>query len=211
MWSKFQALPCYFGGKRKLVKDIFNHARKDNGVFIDAFLGGGSVSLYAKAKGYKVIANDIALRSYITGKVFIENNRIKLTDEDLARLFIETKHDGFIKKNFCPKVFVSKTADFLDKYAERTNDGVLHRELIGVYKNYQIKFGSASMSDYADLWDKLTEAEEFHTVVVPDGDGTLSFTAYFAGIKSELARKKSTENFWKNLTVNFIAKSPAAT
>lgn len=114
MWNKFQALPCYFGGKRKLVKDIFNHAKKDKGVFVDAFLGGGSVSLYAKAKGYKVIANDIALRSYITGKVFIENSRIKLNDEDLARLFIKTKHDGFIKKNYCPKVFVSKTADFLD-------------------------------------------------------------------------------------------------
>lgn len=114
MWSKFQALPCYFGGKRKLVKYIFNHAKKKSGVFIDAFLGGGSVSLYAKAKGYKTIANDIALRSYITGKVFVENNRVKLSDEDVARLFIETKHDGFIKKNFCPKVFVSKTADFLD-------------------------------------------------------------------------------------------------
>jgi len=114
MFSKFSALPGYFGGKRKLVKDIFAHIRKSEGVFIDAFLGGGSVSLYAKAKGYKVICNDIAERSYITGKTLIENSRIKLEDEDMARLFIKTKHNGLIKKNYCPKVFVSKLSDFLD-------------------------------------------------------------------------------------------------
>ena len=55
MFSKFQSLPSYFGGKRKLVKYIFKPIKKKDGVFIDAFLGGGSVSLYAKAKGYKVI------------------------------------------------------------------------------------------------------------------------------------------------------------
>ena len=50
MFSKFQSLPSYFGGKRKLVKYIFKPIKKTEGVFIDAFLGGGSVSLYAKAK-----------------------------------------------------------------------------------------------------------------------------------------------------------------
>lgn len=114
MFSKFQSLPSYFGGKRKLVKYIFKPIKKTEGVFIDAFLGGGSVSLYAKAKGYKVIANDIAFRSLIIGKAIIANNSVKLESEDLARLFVKTKHDGFIKKNYCPKVFTSKIADFLD-------------------------------------------------------------------------------------------------
>ncbi len=114
MFSKFQALPSYFGGKRKLVKHIFKNIKKPDGVFIDAFLGGGSVSLYAKAKGYKVIANDIAERSCIIGKAIIANNTVKLADEDLARLFAETKHDNLIKENYCPKVFTSKTAEFLD-------------------------------------------------------------------------------------------------
>ena len=34
-------------------------------------------------------------------------------------------------------------ADMLDKYAERTVDGVLHRELIGVYDNYEIQSDNA--------------------------------------------------------------------
>lgn len=114
MFSKFQALPSYFGGKRKLVKHIFKPIKKTEGIFMDAFLGGGSVSLYAKAKGYKVIANDIAFRSLIIGKAIIGNNSVKLESEDLARLFFETKHDSFIKNNYCPKVFTSKISDFLD-------------------------------------------------------------------------------------------------
>lgn len=113
-WSKFEALPNYFGGKRRLIKDIFKHIKKKDGVFIDAFLGGGSVSLWAKAKGYKVICNDIAERSYVVGKALIENSRAKIADEDLARLFIETKHSGFIKKNYVPKVFLPQIAEFLD-------------------------------------------------------------------------------------------------
>lgn len=114
MFSKFQALPSYFGGKRKLVKHIFKPIKKSDGVFVDAFMGGGSVSLYGKAKGYKIIANDIAFRSVIIGRALIANNTVKLETEDLARLFLEAKHDGFIKKNFCPKVFTTRVAEFLD-------------------------------------------------------------------------------------------------
>ena len=114
MWTKFEALPNYFGGKRKLIKDIFKHIKKKEGVFIDAFLGGGSVSLWAKAKGYKVICNDIAERSYVVGKALIENSRVKITDEDLARLFVPAKHKNFVKKNYVPKVFLNQTAEFLD-------------------------------------------------------------------------------------------------
>ena len=41
-WTKFEALPNYFGGKRRLIKDIFKHIKKKDGVFIDAFLGGAA-------------------------------------------------------------------------------------------------------------------------------------------------------------------------
>ncbi|MBI3685490.1 DNA adenine methylase [Candidatus Azambacteria bacterium] len=125
MWTKFEALPNYFGGKRKLIKDIFKHTKKKEGVFIDAFLGGGSVSLWAKAKGYKVICNDIAERSYIVGKALIENSRVKITDEDLARLFIPAKHKNFIKKNYVPKVFLPQTAEFLDNAFEIAKHGFI--------------------------------------------------------------------------------------
>lgn len=108
-----------------------------------------------------------------------------------------------------PVIGIKRTADFLDKFAERTVDGKLHRELIGVYFNYQLKFGQAPMSEYSALWSKLTEPTEFHTVVVPDEDGDLTYTAYFSSISDELVKVKGAKRFWKGLTVHFIAQEPA--
>lgn len=111
-----------------------------------------------------------------------------------------------------PVLSMTRTADFLDKYAERTEDGVLHRELIGVYFNYKIQFGTTSnTTEYAALWNKLTEATEFHTVTVPDESGDHTFTAYFSNVGDEIRKIKGAVNFWKSLTVNFIAQEPAIT
>jgi phosphoserine aminotransferase len=105
-----------------------------------------------------------------------------------------------------PVMTISRRADFLDKYAERTEDGVLHRELIGVYFNYQIQFGSTTdVEEYAALWDNLTEPEEFHSVEVP---GAGAFQAYFSNVGDVLRKDKNASTFWKSLTVNFIAQSP---
>lgn len=59
---------AYFGSKRKLCRHIFKHLDRPSMkeiVFIDAFMGGGSVSLYAKQIGYKVVSGDISLRGNI--------------------------------------------------------------------------------------------------------------------------------------------------
>ena len=106
-----------------------------------------------------------------------------------------------------PVTGIKRNAEFLDKFAERTEDGILHRELIGVYFNYSLEFGRTNdTTEYAALWEKLTEPEEFHTVVVPDLDATpLTFTA------DELRKDTTAKTFWKNLRVNFIAKEPTRT
>ncbi len=80
MWTRLKALPPYFGGKRRLLGRIFKQMPKpeEAPVLVDAFLGGGSVSLFGKARGYRVIANDIAYRSSIVGKALIENDHVTL-------------------------------------------------------------------------------------------------------------------------------------
>jgi hypothetical protein len=110
-----------------------------------------------------------------------------------------------------PVIGIVRRADFLDKFAERTNDGKLHRELIGVYFNYQILFGTTTDTDvYEELWTKLTEAVEFHEVTVPDESGVeYTFTAYFSNVGDKMRKKVGVKNYWGNLTVNFIAKEPA--
>ena len=111
-----------------------------------------------------------------------------------------------------PILSLDETCDFLDKYAERTEDGTLRRELIGVYFNQQLKFGFIGVptATMQALWEKLTEPVEFHTVVVPDEDGdSFTFTAYFAGVKRSLLKSTTPKTYWKSLTVNFIGKAPA--
>jgi hypothetical protein len=109
-----------------------------------------------------------------------------------------------------PVLGIQRTADFLDKYAERTEDGTLQRELIGVYFNYSLKFGrTTDVAVYAALWQKLTEAVEFHEVTVPDESGDYTFIAYISGVSDELRKQQGASNFWQSLTVRFIAKEIA--
>src|SRR5438093_12073987 len=90
IWS---ALPPYLGGKRRLCPRIFREIDRvlprrlwAGRTFLDAFLGGGSVSLYAKAQGFRVVATDIAERSITVARALIENSRVRLTREDALRL-----------------------------------------------------------------------------------------------------------------------------
>lgn len=109
-----------------------------------------------------------------------------------------------------PVLELTRKAEFLDKFANRTENGSLQRELIGVYFNYQLKLGIAKeANEYQKLWDKLTEPTEFHTVTVPSETGDYTFTAYFSNVGDKLLMKRSERNYWQDLTVNFIAQSPA--
>jgi hypothetical protein len=109
-------------------------------------------------------------------------------------------------------VSCKRKADFLDKYAERSEDGNLHRELIGVYFNYQLKLGPGiNRAEYDRLWEKLSEPEAFHTVRVPYSSGEYTFIAYFSNLSDELLLCHEGVHYWNGLTVNFTAKSPART
>lgn len=111
-----------------------------------------------------------------------------------------------------PVVSLTRKAEFLDQYAERTESGDLQRGLIGVFFNYQLKLGvGADLDTYNAFWEKATEAEEFHTVTVPYGNGTFTFQAYFSNVQDELLLYTANGNYYKGMSINFIAKSPART
>jgi len=116
-----------------------------------------------------------------------------------------------------PIIALDETCDFLDKYAERTDDGVLHREIIGCYFNQQIQFGSPVNSTQKAamdaLWERLTDPDyEFHEATVPSTDGTpFVFNMYVSNVKRSLRKWTDTKTYWKGMTANFIAQSPART
>lgn len=110
------ALPPYFGSKRRLLGRIFAvvPSADDAGVFADAFLGGGSVALVAKARGYRVVANDVADRSVIIGRALVENGRVELTYDDLVRVCVHQDVRTFSADVQAPDIFPSAHARLLD-------------------------------------------------------------------------------------------------
>ena len=99
-------------------------------------------------------------------------------------------------------------ADMLDKYAERTADGVLHRELIGVYDNYKIQFAASYSNSqaYSDLWFKLTEPVPWHTVRFPTIFGKRDIVGYFANTRHEVSKQKGSVTYWKGLSTSFVSR-----
>ncbi len=99
--SFLNALPPYPGGKRwalpaifGLIEDVHPRSSWPALAFCDAFLGGGSVALTAKAFGFShVVANDTARRSVIVGRALLENTRVKLSRSDVLRL-LQARGEG---------------------------------------------------------------------------------------------------------------------
>lgn len=113
-----------------------------------------------------------------------------------------------------PMVSLKRNADFLDKYAERTEDGVLNRELIGVYYNYTLTAGTSSDfgdTDYDAFWDKMTEPVEFHDIYIPTSGGYYYFKAYISSVSDEYKKILDNEAEFTGFTCKFTAQKPART
>ncbi len=124
MKSLYDALPAYLGGKRRLVPLIFAllasrvpRSSWSHFTFIDPFLGGGSISLLAKAYGFEVHCNDVAYRSALVGHAVIANSSVTLSDADVALLFREPEeaYPRMAEERFSPSVFSHEHARFLDR------------------------------------------------------------------------------------------------
>ena len=109
-----------------------------------------------------------------------------------------------------PLVSLKRKADVLDKYANRTEDGDLKREIIGVYFNFELTVGTVNDSAlYQSLWNKLTEPTEFHTIELPDINGVYRFTGYISSVSDEYMKIKNNSASFQGLTAKFTAKAPA--
>lgn len=121
--SYWAALPPYLGGKRRLCPLIFRELdriipRRHWGelTFLDAFLGGGSVSLFAKAQGFSVVSTDIAARAIVIGQALIENSRVRISREELVRLLSTPLSETTpTAMELVPEVFTQNVGEVLDK------------------------------------------------------------------------------------------------
>ena len=178
MLKMFNALLPYFGGKRKLCPVIFSEIHKRfprdgwaKATFVDAFLGSGAVSLYAKAQGFKVVCNDIAERSYISGKALIENNQTLLTESDMHRLLTPSQENmHLIEKECVPEIFLQRHARFLDNAfpnAARYIDKYLLLKYIFHLRPYS-KFSSPNAFNRPMSEEKYDEIKATYTSHIKD-------------------------------------------
>src|SRR5262245_35004922 len=120
MWD---ALPPFNGGKRRLAGLIFGaidrvlpRAIWPSLRFVDGFLGGGAISLFAKAQGFsRVISIDIARRSVIVGQALIANSRVRLTQDDVKRVLAPRDGGpGPVERDLVPAAFTQSQARAID-------------------------------------------------------------------------------------------------
>lgn len=109
-----------------------------------------------------------------------------------------------------------RKADVLDKSAYRSEDGDLHREVIGTYYNYTLKFGmlcrtKEERTEYNQLFEVLAQPVEYHSVTLPH-DG-ITFEGYFGSVEDEINYLVDDETgaAFKGLQCNLIARLPRVT
>lgn len=106
-------------------------------------------------------------------------------------------------------VKINRHVDVLDKYAKRTINGDLKREILGIYFNYDLTFGTFyDMEQYDKLFNKLTENKEFHIITIPTNTGYDTYQGYISNVKDVMEYINGNERIITNLTCSFVAKQP---
>lgn len=85
-----------------------------------------------------------------------------------------------------------------------------HYDIKGTYYDYEVEFGTRSMSlnDYDSLYEALTTPQESHIVTVPYGQSTLTFECRVNVASDTLIKSFSNFKKWGTLKVTFEALTP---
>ena len=103
---------------------------------------------------------------------------------------------------------IDRKGDILDLTANRTEDGVLHRDVIGTYYNYTLNFlNNGNTQAYEELWWKLTEPVASHQVQLPYQPEP--FEGYFGSCKDNVTLITSDGIKAKGLSCNLICTRPS--
>lgn len=77
----------YIGNKNNISQWIVDNLPIKNGVIVDAFSGGSSMSYSFKKHGFTVISNDTLYSSFVLSKAIIENNNETLTKNEILQMY----------------------------------------------------------------------------------------------------------------------------
>lgn len=104
---------------------------------------------------------------------------------------------------------LQRKADILDRSANRSEDGVLHREVIGTYYNYTLNIYTSNKKLYERLFWVLSAPTAYHRVELPNDH--VAFDGYFSSIQDEVLRLEKDGTRYKKLTCRLTAMRPRRT
>lgn len=94
-WPKY--ITSYIGSKQKLVDWIWKHTPEGVESAADAFSGSAVVAYMYKTKGLRVLANDRLRYCRHAPWAIIENDKVRLFDEEIKTLFADNaRADTFV-------------------------------------------------------------------------------------------------------------------
>lgn len=109
-----------------------------------------------------------------------------------------------------PIVELQRKGDILDLTATRTEDGTLHREVIGTYYNYTLNIGVINDYDlYNTLWNVLTAPVASHQIELPHDH--IQFEGYFSSCKDNITMLTDEGYRARGLSCNLTATLPSRT
>lgn len=108
-------MPQYLGSKTKYIDHILKYVPHGVESILDAFSGSGIVSYAFKQNNYRTISNDLLSYNAIITKALVENQHIKLTNEDIEMLFSDNPlKENFIEREFTDLYYTRDECRFLD-------------------------------------------------------------------------------------------------
>jgi adenine-specific DNA-methyltransferase len=121
----------YIGNKEKICNWIVDSLPKENGIVLDLFSGGSSVSYALKNKGYIVYSNDVLYANYVISKALIENKNetlleqvfdIKISEEEIENTYndisflVNNLYYDYEVKELSKLMCISKKIDGYQKF-----------------------------------------------------------------------------------------------
>lgn len=124
------------------------------------------------------------------------------------------KVDGVAYNVIVPEGGLKRQGRVLDgESVGRMLSGRMMRDIVGTYYNYamQIDTRNLDVAQYDALYQVLSAPVDYHTVILPYGQSTLTFQAYVTNLDDELVLMQDGRNLWGNLSFTFVAMQPERT
>ncbi len=105
---------------------------------------------------------------------------------------------------------IERSANKLDKYAERTIDGDLKREVIGTYLNYKLSFGNSTYQKkkYNQMFLGLIRPIDFVKVTIPVNGKNYTFEGYISNVQDNIVYISDKDQIYEGLSCDIVTRKP---